>query len=1121
MNTNNEYKNDKFENIDRDSDSFLSEDSNSSDLFEHLFVEDQKYSAEGIMPLDSDNFVFSVNYDDMDDLNVGIIIVNAEGKIKYFNNEIRRLGEITDENIIGQDLLSVYSLFDIRDYYSNQPPVYDMEKVLTTGTNRYARVKALNKITSKSGAVRIVQSSMIPMKEGNKYAFAMLINDTSARYESDNKIPEQEKFFSIFATSPIAIAIINLNTFALYEYNQAFSKLTNYDSQELLNKRLDDVNLWLYEHDKNLFYEYLSSGKNIENLKTKIKTKNNTEIICELSSSYINFDNNRYVIIYLVDITNKVSEELRRLNLVSELEDKIQLRNIELENINKDLQEQILTRQRSEKNLSLSKERYTSLVKQLPVGIYRMDTKGTYIECNPSFLEILGYYSLEDLCNDSKPNFLFESFKNKYVQPDISKSITFQPEELQLQRKNGENIWINNFSRISIDENNEKVIDGVIINITTEKKANDVIHQSELKYRKLFENLNDIYVSFNINGYITNISPSYEKVSGISSEEVLYKHFSVILNDDMINSVFLTNYSLVTTNKTFTASLKNSINSSLYYSFNLQAIYDKSGDITGYEGIARNITNDLEHSKVLSSLYDISAAINETESLDELYRNIHQTIGKVIYAKNFFIALVNNENNSLYFPYFIDETDNFLPYNISLDNDYSYTVKVIKSKEPLLFKYTDQDEENRKNIIGSMSLSWLGVPLKLHNEVIGAIAVQSYSNFDQFDESDIKFLKSVSNQIAIAIDRKNQQIHLDNQLKFISNLIDTIPNPIYFKNAKTLTFELINDAFAKLLNKPKHNILNKNFADFFSKDRIKLYNGYDEKMLSDRQPQSLEETIVINNEEKQILTLRNCYYNSNNELEGILAVILDITNQKRATDAIRDSLKKEKELNELKTKFISMVSHEFRTPLQSILLSTDLLGNYSDKMGAEDKEKQYDRIKNSVKTLNLLIDDVLLINKSERGQTNFAPNYTDIPTFLQELIANMEFVSNNNVSVNLEMFCEQQNGNIDEKILSLALTNLISNAVKYSKPNGNVTVKADIGSTSLDIQIIDEGIGIPEKDQEHLFTPFYRSSNVGAISGTGLGLSIVKDAIVRHRGIITYKSKENIGTTFSLHIPYA
>lgn len=269
----------------------------------------------------------------------------------------------------------------------------------------------------------------------------------------------------------------------------------------------------------------------------------------------------------------------------------------------------------------------------------------------------------------------------------------------------------------------------------------------------------------------------------------------------------------------------------------------------------------------------------------------------------------------------------------------------------------------------------------------------------------------------------------------------------------------------------------------------------------------------------------------------IMALITDITVRKQQVEEIKnlnnyleakvtartqqltEALAAEKELNELKTKFLSLVSHEFKTPLAGILTSATLAGKYTQEDQQEKREKHLKTIQGKVKYLNNIIDDFLSIERLQSGKVTY--NFTSFPVskVFDEVIYDANMYLKDGQIIKYPKNIDNLIIEFDEKILELVLTNLIHNAIKYSNENSTVAIIVTKEDTQLQIAIKDEGIGIPEKEQKFIFDRYFRAENALTSQGTGIGLNIVKNHIENMRGTISFESKENIGSTFILTIP--
>ncbi len=245
----------------------------------------------------------------------------------------------------------------------------------------------------------------------------------------------------------------------------------------------------------------------------------------------------------------------------------------------------------------------------------------------------------------------------------------------------------------------------------------------------------------------------------------------------------------------------------------------------------------------------------------------------------------------------------------------------------------------------------------------------------------------------------------------------------------------------------------------------------------------------------------------------------DITKRKRAEAEIRLALEKEKELSDLKSRFITTTSHEFRTPLTTISFSVGLLKNYSHNWSEEKKLTHFERIEVAIKQMTELLEDVLFIGKAEAGKLQFNPVLSEPEKFCGSLVEELQLITGNKhkiIFVNRANFVRPW---LDEKLLRHILNNLLSNSIKYSPNGGEIHLEYFEKDEAVVFQIRDRGIGIPPEDQQRLFESFHRASNVENISGTGLGLAIVKKCVDLHGGQIVMESEVGVGTTFTVTLP--
>jgi signal transduction histidine kinase len=299
---------------------------------------------------------------------------------------------------------------------------------------------------------------------------------------------------------------------------------------------------------------------------------------------------------------------------------------------------------------------------------------------------------------------------------------------------------------------------------------------------------------------------------------------------------------------------------------------------------------------------------------------------------------------------------------------------------------------------------------------------------------------------------------------------------------------------------------------------VVLTNTNDAQLALEAVRQGAQDYLVKRQVNVEVLVRSLCYAIERKQvLEGLREVkeALEIRVEERTAELV-----KAKELNQLKTEFVSMISHDFRNPLNTILLSAGLLQEGHQKLTKAKKLTHLQLISLAIKDMARLLDEVSLISKSDFGQLLCQPVLLNLESFCRQLIEELQ-LSTSEKHINLVFLSQGELGESlwDENLLRHILGNLLVNAIKYSLKGGAVRFELIGQENSVIFRIQDWGIGIPLEDQQQLFMPFHRASNVGSISGTGLGLAIVKSCVEAHGGQISVKSKVELGTTFTVMLP--
>ncbi len=238
-----------------------------------------------------------------------------------------------------------------------------------------------------------------------------------------------------------------------------------------------------------------------------------------------------------------------------------------------------------------------------------------------------------------------------------------------------------------------------------------------------------------------------------------------------------------------------------------------------------------------------------------------------------------------------------------------------------------------------------------------------------------------------------------------------------------------------------------------------------------------------------------------------------------AKEQISHSLESEKELNQLKSRFISMASHEFRTPLSTIQLSASIIDKYAEPAGMKEISKHVGKIKSSVTGLTAILNNFLQIEKLESGKVEADFSHFDLQELALDITEEMQSLAKVNQQINYRNLTDHTEVNLDKNLIKNCIINLIINAIKYSGDEALIEFHTEITNKHCIISVKDNGIGIPEEDQKYLFGAFFRAHNTGSILGTGLGLNIVARHVELMHGTVTFESNPENGTLFTLTFP--
>jgi len=411
---------------------------------------------------------------------------------------------------------------------------------------------------------------------------------------------------------------------------------------------------------------------------------------------------------------------------------------------------------------------------------------------------------------------------------------------------------------------------------------------------------------------------------------------------------------------------------------------------------------------------------------------------------------------------------------------------------------------------------WLGeIKLKrLDGELLDVYINCSYVK----DESnDPVFLLAIINDISQRKKHEEALIESEQRFRFV---VDNIKEIIFQTDAEG-NWLFLNPAWEEITGFSRKESIGKLFLEYVHpEDREKNTKEFNKLICFEKDYcRHIIRYLTKSGGFKWIEVFAKLNFNDNGDIIGTSGSLYDITEKFQAEIDVKEALKKEIELNELKSRFVSTVSHEFRTPLTSILASAELILRYNDKWGEDKKINTVKRIQKSAIFMNEMVSGVLDLNRAESGRLVFNPRETELISCLKEIIEEVKPLATEKHKLIFSAGEESIMGGFDEKMLKSVMINLLSNAIKYSPNGGKIKLTVERESNSVLLGVSDEGIGIPADDKANLFIPFFRAKNIGNISGTGLGLSIVKKNIELQSGKISFTSESGKGTSFVISLP--
>ncbi|MCC6613655.1 MAG: PAS domain S-box protein [Anaerolineae bacterium] len=582
-------------------------------------------------------------------------------------------------------------------------------------------------------------------------------------------------------------------------------------------------------------------------------------------------------------------------------------------------------------------------------------------------------------------------------------------------------------------------------------------------------------------------------------------------------------------------------------------VYDENGELVALEGIARDITQrqqaldalrvsegaEREQRQLAEALRDTAAALISAVDFDMVMSIILENVARVVPHDGTNIMLIEQEYaRPVYWRGYQPElTSLFEEFRVSVV-DTPNLHQMVATGSPFLASHTDLYPDWINQPHTEWVKSYVAAPIRSHGTVIGFLNLDS-SIPGFFTETDMHRLQAFADQASLAIEHAQLYERIQHyateleqrvverttelqrsEARYRGIIEDQLDLVCRFVEGGVLTF--VNQTYCEYFNQAPEELLKKSFFRLVPDTDRNLIERHIASLNRESPVASIEVADPLADGQTRWVqwSTRMLFDEAGNFVE-YQGVGHDITEQKRAEEQLRQMLEHAMTLSDMKSRYVSMAAHDLRNPLAAIKTSVDIIWQYSARMTGEQKEAKIANIQNSIRAMIDILNDILTLGESEGGGLKFNPASLHLAAFCQNLIDEMKLTTGSTRQIEFSSHGDCGTEYMDAKLLRHILSNLLSNATKYSSDESVIRFTLDCKSDQITLQIQDNGIGIPLADQARLFEAFHRASNAKDVHGTGLGLAIVKQSVDLHGGTITFDSREGVGTTFTVTIPRA
>lgn len=539
-------------------------------------------------------------------------------------------------------------------------------------------------------------------------------------------------------------------------------------------------------------------------------------------------------------------------------------------------------------------------------------------------------------------------------------------------------------------------------------------------------------------------------------------------------------------------------------------------DLNGQEALAivRDITQRKSNEHFMRIQRDLATQLNTLRTMSSALNHSLEALMQIRGIDFGGIYLFDKQHSQLNLVAHKNLSDDFIHKVSQYDHD-SIQVAIVKTGRPKYLVPGELGSHSSRLWQNEGILSLAVLPLGFEGEITGCINLGS-REYNQIP-TDVRYaIESLLLQIGGTIARISAELELQRSQQNFQTLFDSIDDFMFILDSNGGIIRT-NPVVTDRLGYTNDELKKMHVLDVHPHDKREEAGRIVGEMLEGQL--SFCPIPLITKDNREIPVETRVVPGRWDEKDVLFGISRDVTEHKKYEKVLQESIEKEKELNKIKSRFISVASHEFRTPLSTIMAASDSLLTYRKKMSDAQIDDRLRKVKLQVTNLDRIIDEVLNLSKIQSKEMEINPVTFNIADTLLELVQELRERPGQNIPVHYSSLPASVMVVLDHKQVRLIFSNLLSNAIKYSPSGGRVEVDLVEDNNQVVIKVKDHGIGIPMDEIPLLFTPFFRASNTGNIAGTGLGLNIVLEAVHRHRGTIDVESRINDGTTFTIRLP--